>query len=43
MLAVLTAAERKRFDALLLKVANNVVSWQEPDLSSLTPVRRRVA
>jgi len=40
MLAPLTAAERKRFDALLLKVANNVAAWQAPDLTALPPERR---
>jgi DNA-binding MarR family transcriptional regulator len=40
MLAVLTPAERKRFDTLLLKVANSVSLWQEPDLSALDDERR---
>lgn len=40
MLQVLTAAERKQFDALLLKIARHVHEWQEPDLSTLKRVPR---
>lgn len=40
MLAPLRAAERKQFDALLMKVARRVPDWQEPDLSRLARMRR---
>jgi DNA-binding MarR family transcriptional regulator len=40
MLAPLTAGERKQFDALLLKVADRVPDWQEPDLGRLAKLRR---
>jgi len=40
MLAPLAASERRQFDALLLKVANRVPDWQEPDLGSLAGARR---
>jgi MarR family transcriptional regulator, temperature-dependent positive regulator of motility len=35
MLEPLSATERKRFDALLLKVARNVPAWASPDLAPL--------
>jgi DNA-binding MarR family transcriptional regulator len=35
MLAPLTAAERRTFDALLIKVARGVPDWQEADLARL--------
>ena len=40
MLAPLSAQQRKQFDALLLRIAERVPEWVEPDLSSLTGLRR---
>ena len=35
MLETLTAAERRQFDALLMKLARGVTEWASPDLSPL--------
>ena len=41
MVEVLSAGERRRFDALLMKIAQKVPEWATPDLSPLTPARPR--
>jgi DNA-binding MarR family transcriptional regulator len=40
MVRALSAAERRRFDALLMKIAQRVPEWAAPDLSSLAPKAR---
>jgi DNA-binding MarR family transcriptional regulator len=40
MFAPLTPVQRKQFDALLLKIADRVAEWQDPDLGSLVRDRR---
>jgi hypothetical protein len=40
MFAPLTPVQRKQFDALLLKIADQVAEWQDPDLSALVRDRR---
>ena len=41
MVGALSAAERRQFDALLMKVAQKVPDWAVPDLSSLAPASPR--
>jgi DNA-binding MarR family transcriptional regulator len=37
MVEALSGAERRQFDALLMKIAQRVPDWATPDLSSLAP------
>jgi len=41
MVEVLSGSERRRFDALLMKIAQKVPDWGTPDLSPLSPERER--
>ena len=41
MVEVLSAQERRQFDALLMKIGQKVPDWATPDLSPLTPARSR--
>jgi len=38
MVEILSVAERREFDALLMKIARRVPDWATPDLSTLAPV-----
>jgi len=40
MVAALTGPERRRFDALLMKIAQRVPEWAPPDLSALPAIAR---